>query len=70
MINDYFGLLLAISPCLALKDTVLDNRAQRGADANNDHYFMKTRIRLRLSTYKNKNKLKSRYDVELLKTKI
>ena len=69
MINDYFGLLLANSPCLALKDTVLDNRAQRGADANNDHYFVKTRIRLRLSTYKNKNKLKSRYDVELLKNK-
>lgn len=40
----------------------------RGADANSDHYMVKTRIRLRLGTFKNNSKLRTRLNVERLKT--
>lgn len=39
-----------------------------GADANSDHYMVKTRIRLRLFTFKYKSNLRPRLDVECLKT--
>jgi hypothetical protein len=49
------------------RSSVLDSRVQRGADVNSDHYLVRTRIRLRLSTHRNKNKVKPRLDVERLK---
>ena len=45
------------------RSSVLDSRAQRGADVNSDHYLMKTRIKLRLSTHRNNNKVKPRLDL-------
>nr|KAG5709173.1 hypothetical protein BaRGS_028629 [Batillaria attramentaria] len=48
------------------RSSVLDTKVQRGADANSDHYLVRTRIKLRLSTHKNKNKVKPRLDVERL----
>jgi exonuclease III len=49
------------------RSSVLDSRVQRGADVNSDHYLVRNRIRLRLSTHRNKNKVKSRLDVERLR---
>ena len=49
------------------RTSVLDTRAQRGADVNSDHYLVRTRIKLRLNTHKKKNRVKPRLDVERLK---
>lgn len=49
------------------RSSVLDSKVKREADANSDHYMVKTRIRLRLNAFKNKSKLRPRLDVECLK---
>lgn len=49
------------------RSSVLDTRVQRGADINSDHYLVRTRIKLRLSTHRNNNKVKPRIDVERLR---
>ncbi|XP_018018974.1 craniofacial development protein 2-like [Hyalella azteca] len=46
------------------RSSVLDTRAQRGADINSDHYLVRTRITLRLSTHRNNNHVKPRLDVD------
>ena len=45
------------------RSSVLDSRVQRGADANSDHYLVRTCIKLRLSSHRN-NKVKLRLDVD------
>lgn len=49
------------------RSSVLDSKVKREADANSDHYMVKTRIRLRINAFKNKSKLRPRLDVECLK---
>ena len=49
------------------RSSVQDCRVQRGADANSDHYLVRTRIKLCISSHKNKNKVKPRLDVDRLK---
>ena len=49
------------------RSSVIDSRVQRGADAHSDHYLVRTRIRLRLSAHKDKNRAKPKLDVERLK---
>ena len=51
----------------SFRSSVLDSRVQRGADVNSDHYLVKTRIKLRLNTHKQQNKVRPRLDVERLK---
>ncbi|XP_061170045.1 uncharacterized protein LOC133179272 [Saccostrea echinata] len=51
------------------RSIVLDIKVERETDANSDHYLVRTRIRLTLSTHKNKIKLKARLDVERLRNK-
>lgn len=45
----------------------MDTRVQKGADVNSDYYWMQTRIRLRLGTNRNQEKVNPRLDVERLK---
>lgn len=49
------------------RSSVLDSKVKREADANGDHYMVKTRIRLCLNAFKIKSKLRPRLDVECLK---
>jgi len=49
------------------RSSVQDSRAQRGADANSDHYFMRTRIKLRLSNHRSNKKVQPRLDTGRLK---
>ena len=48
------------------RSSLLDCRVQRGADANSDHYLVKTRIKLRLSSHKTNKRVKPRLNVERL----
>ena len=49
------------------RSSVLDTRVQRGADASSDHYMVKTKIKIRLSTHQKNNKVKPKLDVERLR---
>ncbi|XP_018022732.1 craniofacial development protein 2-like [Hyalella azteca] len=49
------------------RSSVLDTRAQRGADINSDHYLVRTRITLSRSTHRNNNQVKPRLDVDRLR---
>lgn len=49
------------------RSSVLDSKVKREADANSDHYMVKTRIRLCLNAFKIKSKLRPGLDVECLK---
>ena len=49
------------------RSSVMDTRVQRGADASSDHYMVKTRLKIRLSTHQNSNKIKPKLDIDRLK---
>jgi endonuclease/exonuclease/phosphatase family metal-dependent hydrolase len=49
------------------RSSLMDSRVQRGADSGSDHYLVRTRIKLRLSTHKNKKKTSPKFDVSQLK---
>ena len=51
------------------RSSVQETRAYRGADANSNHYLMRTMLKMRLQTHKNKNKVKARIHVDRLKDK-
>ena len=45
----------------------MDSRVQRGADANSDHYLVRTSFKLQLNTHRNKNRVKPKINVDRLK---
>ena len=49
------------------RSSVQDCRVQRGADTNSDHYLVRTKIKLRLSSHRSNKKAKPRLDVRRLK---
>ena len=49
------------------RSSVQDTRVQRGADNYSDHYLVRTTFKIHLQTHTSKNKVKPRFDVDLLK---
>ncbi|XP_060069976.1 craniofacial development protein 2-like [Ylistrum balloti] len=49
------------------RSSILDTRVQWGADANSIHYLLRTSIKLRLQSHRNKKKVKPNIDVDRLK---
>ncbi|XP_060067249.1 uncharacterized protein LOC132547510 [Ylistrum balloti] len=49
------------------RSSILDTRVQRGADTNSDHYLVRTNIKLRLQSHRNKKKVKPKIDVDRVK---
>ena len=50
----------------SMRTSVLDTRAHRGADANSDHFLVRSKIRLKLCKFVNRSKVKPRLDINKL----